>query len=386
MFNSINQSVHIDNHIVMNILHDGIMDNDIESNLETYSNDNLCSICLEKNDFSSEKLTCGCVNKFHKKCVGELKKNNINKCPICRRQLNEITHNPIHTFEYERDYNEHDEYAEYAEYTEYNQDNEFINNHDYIITILKSTIQIVSMLFMCFVALTLTYHEHLKHMSINTRENLCDNTFKKCSIYHTTGFLLNYTINNQSSNYNFTHKNEYIVNQYYHYKDIFGKNKTCSVSKFYDSYLDLNQVLVAYPIGSTKNIYISQPLQLNNTIYCNFYDYNKPTLYLIYLIWKMNIVLSFVMAGIFIVVVSYMCVIKIIKFLDFNRVFRICNRYRRYTTTRTINNLYSWILILYGRCFKIVTAIICVVIFFGYCYLVTQLLFIMYLSFTHMDD
>jgi len=49
---------------------------------------NDCAICLEKNDLESIQLNCGCKNKFHSKCIESLNKSKINKCPICRKNIN----------------------------------------------------------------------------------------------------------------------------------------------------------------------------------------------------------------------------------------------------------------------------------------------------------
>lgn len=44
-----------------------------------------CSICLD--DIKEEIYITKCNHTFHNKCIIELKNNNINKCPCCRRKL-----------------------------------------------------------------------------------------------------------------------------------------------------------------------------------------------------------------------------------------------------------------------------------------------------------
>ena len=58
------------------------------------NNDNsleMCYICLEKLDLNSNNkyLKCGCLNRYHADCLYAWRIVQ-NKCPICRKKINEI--------------------------------------------------------------------------------------------------------------------------------------------------------------------------------------------------------------------------------------------------------------------------------------------------------
>jgi len=51
------------------------------------TNDDMCIICLENGeDLDNTCKQCNCAF-IHKDCFDKMKKNNINKCPICRHEL-----------------------------------------------------------------------------------------------------------------------------------------------------------------------------------------------------------------------------------------------------------------------------------------------------------
>lgn len=53
------------------------------SNNELINSDTTCCICLENNNSTSKQLNCRCKIKIHKKCIEEMCKKNIKKCPLC---------------------------------------------------------------------------------------------------------------------------------------------------------------------------------------------------------------------------------------------------------------------------------------------------------------
>jgi hypothetical protein len=65
-----------------------------------------CYICLEKlniNCYNDNKyLKCGCLNRYHAECLYEWAEIQ-NKCPICRKKINEIEEDNDNNFELEVD-------------------------------------------------------------------------------------------------------------------------------------------------------------------------------------------------------------------------------------------------------------------------------------------
>ena len=60
--------------------------------------DDICCICLEKNNETSKKLKCNCYNKFHLNCINNLKKYKFTKCPLCNKIINENNNNNINQY------------------------------------------------------------------------------------------------------------------------------------------------------------------------------------------------------------------------------------------------------------------------------------------------
>lgn len=185
------------------------------TNLSDDFNCSICSICLIKNDSNSICLECGCVNKFHIKCVEILKKNKINNCPICKNNIktnNYMTNKNIESYRI------------------------FFNN-------------IFNLMSVFFIITNLTFF--VVRVNDISKFKYCVINQKKCEYLPAIGELYNNKINKKLNNF----KVEYELLSSYNYT-LDSKIYTCKdlETHVYNSY---NEILYASKesIGLTKKIY-----------------------------------------------------------------------------------------------------------------------------------
>lgn len=202
-------------------------------NIEDDTNDiSTCSICLEENDLNSIELCSRCKKKFHSKCIDDLKRYKIYKCPAC-------TNNLIDTKKQNK------------------------NSISYILNIL------INISFICFncsifsIIDILIFPSNLKY---------CDNIYKMCEYNSTVGVLYSNKIN---TNYgDFTVK--YELKSSYQYT-IESLNYTCVDLETHE-YNSYNDVLIVSnkSLGTKKNIYYN----VNNLNKCTLeYNWYNPFKY-----------------------------------------------------------------------------------------------------------
>ena len=192
---------------------------DVDNNNNNKKNEDICSICLENNDNSSLELKCKCGNKFHKKCIDDLNRFNIKKCPLCNKKLyNRISEEVVLT------------------------DNPCLR---FLFVIL------VSIYFLIY--FTNVFVFPLRFLFYPSELKYCDNIYKKCEYYLTDGILVNNTINEKF--FDFDVKYELVSS--YQYK-LGSVKKTCVNLESHD-FVSLSNALEVSTrsIGLEKQIFIS---------------------------------------------------------------------------------------------------------------------------------
>ena len=220
-----------------------IYDNDLENNLDTKSNldtknnidqDN-CSICLEKNNNTSIKLECGCNNKYHIKCINELKKHKFKKCPLC---LKKISTNEVNE----------------------ENDNIFIVFLKFILFIL-GCIYIINWFSISII-------HPLSYIFNPSELKYCDNLYKKCEYYPVKAILFNNTINEKFNNFDI----KYELKSSYEYYNGFENNICVDLElhefKTYQEVL----ILSKKSIGIEKYIYVRFDEKNNCKLHYKFYN------------------------------------------------------------------------------------------------------------------
>jgi hypothetical protein len=216
---------------------------DLENN---QNENNLCSICLEEHNNTSLKLECGCNNKFHLECINEMKKNNLKKCPLCKKNIFNNMSNNNNTFL-----------------------NELINgiNEPYksIVVIILTTIGII---YFCAYIYSIFYPIRL--IFVPSTFNYCDNIYKKCEYYPTLGILTNNTIVEKIIDFDV--KYELYSSYSYSYKNF---NKTCLnlESHEYNSFEEIN-IIYKESIGMKKTIYIPYDDKKECKLYYHWFNEN----------------------------------------------------------------------------------------------------------------
>lgn len=221
-------------------------DNDIESkqieltdqsnNFENYStHTQSCSICLEELDNSCLKLDCGCKNKFHAKCIDEIKKNKINKCPLCKNKIFKDNNNSV--------------------------ENNKLKLLEFVILVFFS-IYLYTIIYCIISSMSLImYPSELKY---------CDNHYKKCEYYQTSGILINNTIVEEFTNFDITYK----LSSSFEYKLIHeNTTKICNEleTHYYDTYDSIVKISQK-SIGMEKQIFVPYDTKKECRLTYKFYN------------------------------------------------------------------------------------------------------------------
>lgn len=216
----------------------------IKDNVNTNTNfqQDICSICLEQNNSSSITLECGCNNKFHSKCIDEIYKHNILKCPLCSQKISN------------KDYL-------------YKQD--IFGCINLLILIIKFCIGLLYFIsfFSTFVLKPMSfilYPSELKY---------CDNHYKKCEYYEVKAIISNNTIIEKYNNFDIKYE---LLSSYEYNNDFEQKYKTCInlESHVFTSYSEALKVSKK-SIGTEKNIYVPYGDKNNCKLTYKFYNYKK---------------------------------------------------------------------------------------------------------------
>lgn len=188
------------------------------SNSELTNTTTICCICLENNDLSSTQLNCRCKARLHIKCIEEMRKNKIKKCPLCSDTI--VSKKSIK-----------------------------LNNFIIIIIIILFFTFIVEL----FLIMNLIFYP--------SERKYCDNVYRKCEFYKVNGILINNTMSIDVKNFIPEYKlistyeygeNENCINMDYHiytsYEDIRTvKEKTSNINTdIFVSYLDKSKCKYNY--------------------------------------------------------------------------------------------------------------------------------------------
>ena len=176
-----------------------------------------CCICLENNDETSIKLKCRCGTKIHLKCIEEMKKNNITKCPMCSDIV-------IKKVQKEQ-------------------------------SIIKKIINFIIAIFI--ITSFFTYIVELFYILPSviffpSERKYCDNVYRKCEYFQVSGIIINNTINVKINDF----IPQYNLISTYQYENR-GLNKTCVSEDFhtYSSYEDA-QIVKKLTINTDKKIFV----------------------------------------------------------------------------------------------------------------------------------
>jgi len=195
-----------------------------------------CCICLENNDNTSIKLKCSCGIKIHSKCIKEMKKNKIIKCPICSDIV--IKNNEL--------------------------------NHPYLYSIFLIFIVPIYIAYVYIMAssiLTIIFYP--------SNQKYCDNNYKICEYFYADGILVSNTIREKYENFNV----KYYLSSSYNWIGNY-KNGTCYdvETHIYDSY-ETALIIKEKSIGETKSIFVSYSNPANCKLKYEWYNPNKYYIY-----------------------------------------------------------------------------------------------------------
>lgn len=197
----------------MSVKYDLISTNDIDN-----INDK-CYICDKKNNSKSITLSCGCGNRYHSKCAGD-----ILKCPKC----NKI----------------------------------FIEKYCFIF------FAFILSLFLTFVIMIILISFFINFVifpiKLLIRTDYCDDNFVNCPYYETTGLITNSTI---IENVNL---NNFVINYNVLSTYSYNTNKTCVLYNDYNfiSYIDA-QHIATKTIGMVNEIFVSYADSTKCVNYCH---------------------------------------------------------------------------------------------------------------------
>ncbi len=200
----------------------------------------ICSICLENNDNTSIKLNCNCKYKYHRNCVKLMITHKKITCPICKKKIVET------------------------------------DNFDKVPFCVKLFATVFSVIFIfSFYSNCIVFPFSLPKVL-----NYCDNNYKLCDYYKTTGLIINNTINENINNFNIKLS---LINTY-----LYDDNRICTAydNNIFTSYYDI-EMLAKKTIGKTNDIFVSY----NNSEYClNQYKWYNPYLFELYTIKLLNLI------------------------------------------------------------------------------------------------
>lgn len=212
-----------------------------EKNVKNKEN-NLCSICLLENNKNSTKLDiCNCNQKYHPKCIDELKKK-YSKCPICK--------------------------------TKFTIEDDKLLFIDRLLLLL--VVIITPFLFWYIISITfglgklIFYPSTLKY---------CDNKYVMCNYFKVSGTLVSNKVEEKYSNFNV----KYLLKSSYNWTNTElnndkykGKTGTCMdlETHIYDSY-DNAMIIKEKSIGTTKSIFVSFSNPLDCKLNYKWLDSNK---------------------------------------------------------------------------------------------------------------
>ncbi len=266
---------------------ESLIDNPINNQNE------ICCICLEQTDINCKKLSCNCIQKFHVKCIKEIEKNNLTKCPSCRKTIhykkNSVSNNEESTI-----YDYYDilinRVIHYFCLNQQLENNCIIVIIKLLLTFITSIIIIMCAISIYFAFITIinivvTYIFELK------KNTYCDNVNLKCDYYKTSGIIIHNTINSNIDIDNFSLK--YILTNIYNYEN----NKTCINSDTHDylSYDIVNEISNNI-IGNKHNIFVPYKYdKFNNTICKTYHEQYNPNKYIINQCDKYNVLLWFIL-------------------------------------------------------------------------------------------
>jgi hypothetical protein len=208
---------------------------EIKNNFSELTNQGtICCICLENNDLTSIQLNCRCKAIMHKKCIEEMRKNNIKKCPLCSDTV---------------------------------EAKKLSKSIIYILSKLVLTLFMVIMLFTYLVNILYILPSVIFFPSIF---KYCDNIYNKCEYYKVNGILINNTISIEVKNF----IPEYNLISTYKY----NKNETC-INMDYHKYTSYKQIQIVKEktININKDIFVSY-LDKSKCV-DNYKYYNPPILY-----------------------------------------------------------------------------------------------------------
>ena len=141
----------------------------------------VCVICLEYNNDTSIQLECGCNNYYHLDCIHELKKHQIQKCPLCNKIISSTLTTSTTTVR--------------SESCATRVKMFFIA---FILTI--QSIIYLSMFSIIF------FIQPIKLLTMPSNLKYCDNYYIKCEYYQVNAILFNNTINTNIYNFDINYE------------------------------------------------------------------------------------------------------------------------------------------------------------------------------------
>jgi hypothetical protein len=205
-------------------------------NKETNFDQNICAICLEKNNIMSINLDCGCNNKLHQQCIKNLKKHNFKKCPICSKKIS--------------------------------TSGEINETYGEICRVLIGLLycNFIGISFISFILISVIHP--ITWIVKPSELNYCDNQYRTCEYYQVKASLFNNTINEKINNFDI----EYELESSYKYIDGL-ENKTCmslEIHKFQSYYEVLT--ISKNSIGIEKIIYVPFDTKKKCKLHYKYYN------------------------------------------------------------------------------------------------------------------
>lgn len=234
------------------------------SSTSSTSSPEICSICLDTNNEHSMKLNCGCKSKFHKSCIRDLKIHNITQCPLCKRNAFTTTSTS----------------RSISRSTSRSTSDMDIEDSPIFIVILTLVVTFFAFTWIASIIITTI-------TIFNPSEfKYCDDYYKKCDYYQTTGILINNTIKEKinsafdikyelHSSYQYTELKPMEQNKPMEQIEMILINKTCLNLEFheYDSSEEANKVSKK-SIGLMKQFYIPYDTTIDTNCRLNYKWYS----------------------------------------------------------------------------------------------------------------